>query len=72
MSKKVVNNFNAYEQDFQKDTGLTKKDNIDTYINYVNARVADKNMQLNNFIHTELVNLPDLLAHKINMGRGNS
>ena len=66
MAKQIQNNFNAFEQDFRRDTGLEKRGNIEAYINYVNARLNDQNMQLNHFIYSQLVNLPDLLAHHIN------
>lgn len=67
MAKTIRNNFNAFEQDFKKDTGLDKRNNIEAYINYVNARLNDQNMQLSHFIYQELSNLPQLLAHQINM-----
>ncbi|RIV51649.1 hypothetical protein D2V93_02220 [Flagellimonas taeanensis] len=67
MAKKIHNNFNAFEQDFKRDTGLDKKTNIEAYINYVNARLNDQNMQLNHFIYGELINLPKAIAHYIHM-----
>ena len=52
------NNFGSFEKDFTADTGLQKRDNIEAYINYVNARQMDRNLQMNMHIMGELVNIP--------------
>ncbi|ATL48385.1 hypothetical protein COR50_15115 [Chitinophaga caeni] len=37
----MANNFNSYQHDFLLATGLDWKTNIDTYIQYYQARVLD-------------------------------
>ncbi|MDZ7775963.1 MAG: hypothetical protein U5L09_10410 [Bacteroidales bacterium] len=66
MSRKIdlKNNFGNFKQDFKKDTGLDADQNMDAYIQYVNARLADYNFQMNWEIMNELINLPDLIKFK--------
>ena len=56
------NNFNSFEKDFTADTGLKKRDNMEAYINYVNARLMDQNFQMNWHIMEELINIPKTTA----------
>lgn len=42
------NNTTAFTTDFKSDTGLDHKTNIDTYIQYVQARLLDAWMQQQN------------------------
>jgi len=66
MSRKIEfkNNFRNFKTDFKKDTGLDADKNMDTYIQYVNARLADNNFQMNWHIMNELINLPDQIKFK--------
>jgi len=59
------NNFGSFEKDFTADTGLNKRDNIEAYINYVNSRQMDRNLQMNMHIMRELVNIPQTIAAHI-------
>lgn len=43
---KLANNFYAFIDDFEKETGLDARSNLQLYTHYVNARLADMNMQL--------------------------
>lgn len=44
---KFANNFDIFKEDFQKDTGLElTKENMTSYIQYVNARTIDHLLQL--------------------------
>lgn len=63
----LKNNFNSFEQDFTKDTGLKKGENPEAYINYVTARLIDKNVQMNWHIMEELMNVPKNTAFHIGM-----
>lgn len=66
MSRKIdlKNNFGNFKKDFKKDTSLDADQNIEAYIQYVNARLADYNFQMNWEIMNELINLPDLIKFK--------
>ena len=64
MERKInfKNNFKSLEKDFQQDTGLTPKDNMEMYIQYCNFRVTDQTYQMTWHMMNELINLPDQIA----------
>ena len=49
------NNIQTFITDFTIDTGLDYKTNIDTYIQYVQARLIDQWMQQQNGLMNELI-----------------
>ena len=61
------NNFKTFEKDFETDTGLRMRDNMEAYIQYVNFRFSDRTMQMTWHMMNELVNLPKNIAFHINM-----
>ena len=63
MSRKLTlkNNFSNFKTDFKKDTGRDASNSMETYINYVNARIADYNLQVNMEILNDISNLPNTL-----------
>jgi arginyl-tRNA synthetase len=65
MNKKPFNNFNAFKKDFKTDTGLKAEDNMALYIQYVNARLADWNMQINQKILEELSSPNSIMNDKL-------
>lgn len=58
------NNFRAFEKEFEQDTGLKMKDNIELYIQYANTRFSDRTFQMTWHMMNELINLPDQIAFK--------
>ena len=52
----IVNRFDVFKQDFRKDTGLDWDSNIQTYINYFNARVQDQIAQAENIYLGDILN----------------
>ena len=44
------NNYNRFKEDFKTDTGLEAESNIQTYISYYNARIADNTLQILSFL----------------------
>jgi arginyl-tRNA synthetase len=67
MAKKVqlVNNFAKFKPEFKIDTGLDADQNMSLYVQYVNARLADYNIQMS--VHTmgEIIKLPGSLAASV-------
>ncbi|GAB4337593.1 MAG: hypothetical protein OHK0038_16030 [Flammeovirgaceae bacterium] len=67
MAKKVqlVNNFAKFKPEFKIDTGLEADQNMSLYVQYVNARLADYNIQM--AVHTmgEIIKLPNSLAASV-------
>ena len=61
MGRKIdlKNNFGNFKEDFTKDTGLKADENIETYIQYVNARLVDYNFQMSAQTTDTLEKLPD-------------
>ncbi len=61
MSRKIElkNNFANFKEDFIKDTGLSADENMETYIQYVNARLTDYIYQMNLKTADTLERLPD-------------
>jgi hypothetical protein len=55
----LKNNFASFKEDFTRDTGLYADDNMETYIHYVNARLADYIYQMNVLTTDTLEKLPD-------------
>ena len=53
--KPFNNNFDAFKKDFKTDTGLKAEDNMSLYIQYVNARLMDCSMQINQNILDEII-----------------
>ncbi|MCS6832763.1 MAG: hypothetical protein NZ521_04265 [Flammeovirgaceae bacterium] len=68
MERKIqlVNNFAKFKGEFKADTGLEADENMQLYVHYVNARLADYSVQM--AVHTmgEIINLPHYLASRIN------
>ena len=56
MSYTIKNNFEGLKKEFQKETGLDPKTNIEVYIQYYQARMIDTQMQIQASILNELVN----------------
>jgi len=67
MSRKIdfKNNFKSFEKDFESDTGLKMRDNMEAYIHYVNARFADQTFQMTWHMMNELINIPGQIAFEI-------
>jgi len=61
------NNFRTFEQDFEKDTGLRMKDNMELYIQYANLRFSDRAFQMTWHMMNELINLPKDIAFNMKM-----
>lgn len=67
MSRQIdfKNNFKSFEKDFETDTGLKMKNNMELYIQYVNARFADRTFQMTWHMMNELINIPRQIAFEI-------
>lgn len=71
MSKKIEfkNNYTGFQDDFKKDTGLNAKTNVETYIQYYNARINDMSYQLSwhglELLGNKLDFLPDTIRLRI-------
>lgn len=64
------NNFKSFEKDFESDTRLKVKENMELYIQYVNARISDRTNQMTFHLMNELINIPQQIAFEIsNKGR---
>lgn len=46
MAIQIQNNFNAFKDDFKRDTGMDVKSNMAEYLQYANFRVNDQLMQI--------------------------
>lgn len=58
----AYNRFNEFRQDFIKDTGYQDiEENMDLYIQYVNARFADHNNRLLSNLSNEIQELQKVL-----------
>lgn len=51
----LKNNFDKFKKEFKTDTGLKAEDNMALYIQYVNARIMDWSMQINQNILDEIL-----------------
>jgi hypothetical protein len=60
----LKNNFDKFKKDFKTDTGLKAEDNVALYLQYINARLADYNFQLNTEIYNQLILLPGFINGK--------
>ncbi|HOW39466.1 MAG TPA: hypothetical protein PL123_02905 [Bacteroidales bacterium] len=58
----AYNRFNEFRQDFIKDTGFQSvEENMDLYIQYVNARFSDHNNKLLSTLSNEIQELQKVL-----------
>lgn len=63
----IKNNYETFKTDFKKDTGLDyNKDTVSEYLQYLNFRTSDNQMQILISISNELFNLPDII--RLRMG----
>lgn len=52
----IKNNFNAFKDDFKKDTGMDAKSNIAEYIQYANFRINDQLIQFSTQYFNSVLN----------------